>query len=473
MDGGSTMKSFVLLVVFLFAAVPAALAEKRVALVIGNNAYEEVPKLQKAVEDARSVSAALTRLGFDVDTGEDLTRRQLNTKFSNFIKRIEPGDTAFFFFSGHGVVIGGQNILLPVDIVAPDNEDLVRDEGHVVDDLLQRVKDKGARVSMFVLDACRNNPFAASGRKSIGGTRGLRVVDPPSGTFVLMAAGSGQEALDRLSDSDTNPNSVFTRALLPLLETPGMTHVELAKSVQQTVKETAKSIGHDQQPAFYDQITGLVTLSGDIATPEQAKADGATQDPVVTDTNAAAAAGDMALTEWNAVKDVRSIGTLKKFAGKYPSSAYADYARALIADLEAAALKEEEAKRTLELQKRQEEEKTKQEQETAALQKGVSGEGADEEPAIKERSTTVTRVRAGWFVIMGSYPHADIGRAKQRAKRLKGSGYEIKIIDTDDYNTLTNGYYSVVMGPFRRAQALSQLNDMQQHVGDAYIKEVR
>jgi formylglycine-generating enzyme required for sulfatase activity len=112
-----------------------------------------------------------------------------------------------------------------------------------------------------VLDACRDNPIAAAGVRSIGGTRGLTRVEAPKGVFVLFAAGMGQTALDRLGDNDLDPNSVFTRKLVPLMKTPGLTHLALAKRVQQQVDELAATVHHPQQPAYYDQIIGEIELS--------------------------------------------------------------------------------------------------------------------------------------------------------------------------------------------------------------------
>jgi hypothetical protein len=335
---GALMKFLYAVFACILLFAPAAFA-KRVALVIGNDTYETVPVLAKAVNDARSVTEALGRLGFEVDLGENLTRRDMNGRFSKFIERIEPGDTAFFFFSGHGVAIDGQNILLPIDIPTSDDADLIRDEGHPVDELIERVKRRGAGVSMFVLDACRNNPFAKASRRGIGATRGLQVVAPPSGTFVLMSAGAGQEALDRLSDNDPNPNSVFTREFVPLLQTPGMTHVALAKSIQTSVDSTARSIGHEQQPAFYDQINGEVVLlpaSEKVKEAPQIEVKQTVDPAQGSDLTKSVEPQNPALVEWNAIKDVRSIKILKAFVRKYPNSNYAEYASALIDDLEAA-----------------------------------------------------------------------------------------------------------------------------------------
>lgn len=433
---------FIVLTFLLLGTGPAA--AKRVALVIGNDAYESVPKLQKAVNDARAVSQSLAGLDFAVDLGENLTRRQINAKFADFVERIEPGDTAFFFFAGHGVALDGQNILLPVDIPDTSNAGLVRDEAHVVDDLLARVQAKGAAVSFFVLDACRNNPFAAKGGRSVGATRGLQVVAPPTGTFVLMSAGAGQEALDRLGESDADPNSVFTRTLLPLLTKPGMSHIALAKAVQREVEATAKTIGRKQQPAFYDQITGEIVLlpEGSAVKPVETPDETEVKDPIQVE-------ADPALEEWNAIKDLRSLKIHQAFLRKYPDSRFAVYARALVEELEAEAVSKAKA------------EEVKQVPDSVA-----------EEPQTSGGLRTV-RVSSGWFVVLGSFPQAQPEKARQRARLMQSRGYDVSIIDTNVYRSLADGLYSVVMGPYKKSSALRELGGAQQVVGDAYIKEIR
>ena len=240
----------------------AAHAEKRVALVIGNNDYVSLPKLGNAVADARAVTQALEQLGFRVFKGENLDYKAANRLHADFESAVSPGDTAFVFFAGHGVALGGENYLLPTDMTRPRSgeENLVRSEAHSVDTLVRRVQGRGAATSFFVIDACRDNPFETVGVRSVGTTRGLARMDAPTGVFVLFSAGIGQTALDRLSDSDKAANSVFVRTFVPLLVTPGLTHIALAKRVQSEVKALALSAHHQQQPAFYDQIDGEVVL---------------------------------------------------------------------------------------------------------------------------------------------------------------------------------------------------------------------
>lgn len=304
-------------------AAPAA--AKRVALVIGNDAYKSLPPLQKAVNDARAVAATLEGIGFKVLIGENLTRRATNRKLADFEAAIAPGDQAFFFFAGHGVALGAENYLIPSDMPKPraGEDGLVRDEAHGVNALIARVRGRGAASSFFVLDACRDNPFAATGVRSIGGTRGLTRVEAPSGVFVLFSAGIGQKALDRLSDGDTNPNSVFTRKLMPLLRTPGLSHVRLAKRVQQEVSALAGTVRHLQEPAYYDQIIGEIVLRP-----------GAPESPGRPSARPAGPRLDAAAQVWRAIAGTESPAVLKAFIEQFPKSVFATFARARLDELE-------------------------------------------------------------------------------------------------------------------------------------------
>ena len=132
--------------------------------------------------------------------------------------------------------------------------------------LSDRLQQKGAATVILILDACRDNPFAVKGKRAIGMTRGLTRMDPAEGMFVLFSAGQGQSALDRLSDTDANPNSVFTRTLLVEMETPGQSMVQIAKKTQSKVRELAAKVDHVQVRAYYDQIVGDLYLSPEGAT---------------------------------------------------------------------------------------------------------------------------------------------------------------------------------------------------------------
>lgn len=256
------LNGLILMAALMIAAAFPAHAAKRVALVIGNDAYDSVPVLLKARNDADAMADALTKLGFEVISAKDVGRRAMSRALSTFESRIEEGDTALIFFAGHGFAIKGTNYLLPVDVPAagPGEQGLVSDASFAADGLADRMRENGAATAVLILDACRNNPFEIKGKRSLGGSAGLARMSPAEGMFVLYSAGSGQAALDRLDDNDQAANSVFTRSLLVELAKPELSMVQVAKRTQATVRKLAAKVGHEQTPAYYDQIIGDLYL---------------------------------------------------------------------------------------------------------------------------------------------------------------------------------------------------------------------
>ena len=262
MHAARLLSAFVLSLGLSLAAAPAN-AAKRVALIIGNNDYSEVPKLEKATGDARAVTATLQDLGFEVMTLLDASRSRMARALVDFETRVSPGDTAFFYFAGHGVALDGGNYLMPTDVpnVTEAQRNLLRSEGFLADDIAERLRERGAATTVMILDACRNNPFKAGPGRSIGQTRGLSRMDTRQGMFVMFSAGAGQEALDRLGDDDKHPNSVFTRLFVDLVKQPDLDLIDVAKELQIEVPKLARAVGHEQLPAYYDQIPGRIFLA--------------------------------------------------------------------------------------------------------------------------------------------------------------------------------------------------------------------
>jgi hypothetical protein len=261
-------------VALLISAVPAH-AEKRVALVIGNNDYRNVPKLQKAVNDARTMGDTLKQLGFSVMVAENQTRQAFSQTLLQFDATIQPGDTAFFFFAGHGFEIAGQNFLLPTDVPAAGEgqEELVRDASILADRIVERLQRRGTRTAILVFDACRNNPFERSGTRAVAGGGGLAPMTLlPEGVFSVFSAGPRQTALDRLSNTDDNPNSVFTRTFAKELLKPGDNLVQVAQRTRRLVSEMADTVHHKQIPVYFDQMVDDVFLNGAAKAQIQAEA---------------------------------------------------------------------------------------------------------------------------------------------------------------------------------------------------------
>ena len=251
------MSRLLILCACLILAFPLS-AQERHALVVGIDRYAHVEPLQKAVNDARAMAAALEAAGFRVDLRLDTDETTLLTAISQLAGRAGPGDEVVVFFAGHGIEVDGRNYLLPADVPAlgPGQELVMRRRSVPLSDITDALTARQVRVSLLILDACRNNPFPREGTRSLGGTRGLARVDPPQGSFVIFSAGAGQEALDRLGEDDRDPNSVFTRALLPRLAQPGLDLRVMVQQVRSEVRRVAMSVGHDQFPAFYDQLDG-------------------------------------------------------------------------------------------------------------------------------------------------------------------------------------------------------------------------
>jgi uncharacterized caspase-like protein len=242
---------------------PPALAQKRVALLVGNNAYQNVPMLKTAVNDAHALADTLRKLNFSVIIAENQSRRAMSESLLAFDKAIEPGDMALFFFAGHGFEIHGENFLVPTDVpaVGEGQEELLRDAAYPAARIIERLQARGARTTVLVLDACRDNPFERPGGRGLNGAAGLAPMTPAEGAFILFSAGAKQLALDRLSGRDPDPNSVFSRNLIRELQEPGLTLVQIAKRTQMDVKQMAATVGRDQTPAYYDQIVGDIVFN--------------------------------------------------------------------------------------------------------------------------------------------------------------------------------------------------------------------
>ncbi len=326
------------LVVLLPFMTTLAFAEKRLALVIGNNNYTEIPKLEKAVGDAEAIARTLSGLGYQVTTAIDLDRRRLNQALAKLYSSIEPGDTVLVHYSGHGIQIENDNYLLPVDVPAPDdgNPELLKSESIRLLTLVDTLGEKGAGARILIIDACRDNPFAAGGKRSIGGTRGLANVATAKGTFIMYSAGAGQAALDRLSDTDPETTSVYTRVLLSRLSNPSMKLRDLAASVRDDVEKMGKTVGHEQRPAYYDDLPADFALAPRGTVPETQEAIYVPPKVIAPETP------KLSLTEDQAYKMAEGINTVdgwNVFLGQYADGVYAPYAKAAREKLVGVAIK--------------------------------------------------------------------------------------------------------------------------------------
>ena len=227
---------------------------KRVALVIGNDNYISVSKLQKAGNDATAMARELKNAGFAVQLHQNLNYRATVRAVESFTYGIQGGDEVVVFYAGHGVQIKNGSYLLPTDIEV-NSESEVEKTAYDLLTLTEKLAEAKPAFSLVIIDACRDNPLKSKGR-SIGNARGLSAIEAPKGQMIVYSASRGQQALDRLLEKDPNPNSVFTRELITRMKTPGVKIEDLMREVQNSVEELAKSVKHEQRPAIYNETRG-------------------------------------------------------------------------------------------------------------------------------------------------------------------------------------------------------------------------
>ncbi len=226
---------------------PAVATADRVALVIGNSAYEHTSELPNPVNDATAMRDALTRLGFDVVFRRDADEDAMEDALGAFEEMSAGADLALVFYAGHGLEMNGGNYLVPVDARLSSAAAVGR-ETVALDDVLNAVAE--ARTRIVILDACRNNPFARSMRGAVRAnvrSGGLAAVAAGAGSLVAYAAAAGDVA-----DDGTGRYSPFTEALLAQIEQPG---VEV-RIMLGNVGEAVRARTGRQQPFVYSSLSG-------------------------------------------------------------------------------------------------------------------------------------------------------------------------------------------------------------------------
>ena len=316
---------FFIALAMCMCALPAH--AKRIALVMGNDNYQHVAKLQKAGNDAVAMATELRAAGFEVVLHKDLNYRAMVKAMESLYNSIAGGDEVVVFFAGHGVQIKNGSFLLPTDIEA-NSESEVEKTAYALNDMMDHLSQAKASFSLVLLDACRDNPLKSRGRNVALG-RGLNPPDPPKGQMVVYSASRGQQALDRLSDADNHPNSVFTREFIARMRKPGLRLEDLVREIQDSVERLARSVSHEQRPAMYNEARGNFYFFG----PASAVASAGPESP------GASAAASEALREDRFWEDTKSAGNRDGFEAyleQYAKGRYANLARANINRLAAA-----------------------------------------------------------------------------------------------------------------------------------------
>jgi hypothetical protein len=220
-------------------SAPAA-AEKRIALVVGNSAYQNITRLDNPKNDATLMAETLSSLGFTLIGGRaqlDLDKASLDTSVQNFGRQIQGADVALFYYAGHGVQVSGSNYLVPVS-ANPTREADVDFQMVDVNLVLRQMQGSGTRLNMVILDACRNNPFGARGLRASDG--GLAQMRAPEGTLISYATQPGSVAQD-----GSDGHSPYTRALAATIRLAGLDIFQTFNQVGLAVK---RQTGGSQQP---------------------------------------------------------------------------------------------------------------------------------------------------------------------------------------------------------------------------------
>src|SRR5712664_458519 len=210
------LRSIILSAVIMALTGAVAHADKRVALVIGNSAYKNVNRLKNPANDAAAVVAMFKAAGFDsVDLRQDLNVVEMRRALREFGNKARDTDVAVIYYAGHGIELDGTNYLIPVDATLETDTDVL-DETFPLDRVLFAVE-PAKQLRLIILDACRDNPFAKTMKRTIGSRgigRGLAKVEPSSpNTMIAFAAKAGSTA----SDGDSKNNSPFAHRLSSIL----------------------------------------------------------------------------------------------------------------------------------------------------------------------------------------------------------------------------------------------------------------
>jgi uncharacterized caspase-like protein/uncharacterized protein len=298
-----------------------ALAERRVALVIGNAAYAHAPTLANPVNDASDMAAALKELGFEVLLGTDLDKHALDDRIHAFANALDGADVGLFFYAGHGLQANGRNYLVPTDAQLAAERDL--DFQAVQLGFVLTQMEREAKTNIVILDACRNNPLARNlarsmGTRAVGESGGLAPVATGFGTFIAYATQPGNVALD-----GSGRNSPFTGALKKYVGAPGLSLPDIMIEVR---NEVATLSHGDQIPWDHSALRGRFYFKP--AAPQRPAAA-----PAPGSASQYAPLSDAAQT-WAATKDTTSRAVLEAFIGKFKGSTFALLAEARLAEIE-------------------------------------------------------------------------------------------------------------------------------------------
>ncbi|CAL76562.1 conserved hypothetical protein; putative signal peptide; putative Caspase-like domain (peptidase) [Bradyrhizobium sp. ORS 278] len=308
----SALRYLLVLMLLLLGSSTAALAEKRVALVIGNSTYKTVARLSNPANDAKLVGDMFRNAGFErVDVRLDLGVQEMRRALREFGARAREAEVAVIYYAGHGIELDGVNYLIPTDASLEADSDVL-DEAIALDRVLFAIE-PARQLRLVVLDACRDNPFAKTMKRSIASRsvgRGLAKVEPSSpNTMIAFSAKAGSTA----ADGDAS-NSPYAMALVTHLPKPGL---DLRRAFGFVRDDVLKATGYRQEPYVYGSLGG-----NDVALVPAAPSPSAATDP------------DAGMRrDYELAERAGSPAAFDAFLEKYPTGFYATLAKAQRAKL--------------------------------------------------------------------------------------------------------------------------------------------
>jgi uncharacterized caspase-like protein len=358
-------------------AMPAT-AAKRVALVIGNSAYESAPVLNNPQNDAEAISAVLNKLGFEVVTGIDLKHVDFAQTVGQFRKKLKGADVGLFFYAGHGLQVNGENYLAPVDAELGDETSL--DFETVPLRLILKLMERSTKTNLVFLDACRDNPLARNlargmGTRSTAIGTGLARVESGLGTLITFATQPGNVALD-----GAGKNSPFATGMLKHMETPGL---DVALVMRRVREEVIKATSGSQVPWSNSSLTGSFIFKDK---PKQ-EANPASKPVAATPALPGVDTLAVELAYWQAAKDAGTPQGYQDYLRKYPKGNFAPLVSIKLDELSQSEAREAKQRAELEAAKKKKAEAEK------AIRLAISQLSSNPMAAPKEQAAAKTAKR--------------------------------------------------------------------------------
>lgn len=305
-----------LLAASLLLACQPAWATKRVALVVGNSAYQNAPLLPNPANDAAAIAATLKGAGFDVvDSRLNLAATDMRRALREFADQARDADIAVVYYAGHGIEIDGTNYLIPTDAKLERDTDIY-DEAFSLDRVLLAIE-PARQLRVVIVDACRNNPFADTMKRTVASrsiSRGLARVEPTvSNTLIAFAAKAGLTALD-----GNSRNSPYATAVVKYIAKPGL---DLRRAFGFIRDDVLQATGNRQEPYVYGSLGGE-----DVALVPAPKAEAPTQ---------AVNPQSEIRRDYELALQLRNKAALNAFLTQHPDGYYADLAKLQLNQLDA------------------------------------------------------------------------------------------------------------------------------------------